>query len=150
MEFYRMKEFASRLLTFALACALAATAFAQQQPLTPSAQTKPQAVDEEDVVRITANLVQLDAVVTDKSGRQITDLRAEDFEVLEDGRQQQLTNVSYVSLDRRALPNANASATTAKTPPSTNAPSAPNVPMPLRPNQVRRTIALVVDDLGLS
>ena len=41
--------------------------------------------DEDDVVRITSNLVQIDAVVTDKKGRQVTDLKAEEFEILADG-----------------------------------------------------------------
>jgi hypothetical protein len=49
------------------------------------------------VVRITANLVQIDAVVTDKKGTQITDLTDQDFEVLEDGRPQKISNLSYVT-----------------------------------------------------
>ncbi|HYY93393.1 MAG TPA: hypothetical protein VE713_02670, partial [Pyrinomonadaceae bacterium] len=64
------------------------------------AQTQPAntlAPAEEDVVRVDANLVQVDAVVTDDAGRQVTDLRAEEFELLEDGRPQQITNFSYVS-----------------------------------------------------
>ena len=145
-----MKQFTSRLLALALACALSAAAFAQQpQPSPPPG--RPQAVDEEDVVRITANLVQFDAVVTDKAGRQITDLRAEDFEVLEDSKPQQITNLSYVALDRRANPSARPAAVQeANVPGLASASNVPDVPVPLRPAQVRRTIALVVDDLGLS
>src|SRR5215213_3538949 len=52
--------------------------------------------DEDDVVRITSNLVQIDAVVTDKKGRQVTDLKAEEFEILADGKPQKITNFSYV------------------------------------------------------
>ena len=43
-----------------------------------------------------------DAVVTDKSGRQITDLETGDFEILEDGRPQKITNFSYISGDAPA------------------------------------------------
>lgn len=43
---------------------------------------------EQDVVRITTNLVQIDAIVTDKSGNQVTNLTANDFELLQDGKPQ--------------------------------------------------------------
>src|SRR5215210_7323815 len=98
MESTSMKQLTSRTAALALCAALWANTFAQSPP--PPQQ--PQVVDEEDVVRITTNLVQFDAVVTDKAGRQVTDLRAEDFEVLEDGKPQQITNLAYVALDRRA------------------------------------------------
>ncbi|MDQ3747054.1 MAG: hypothetical protein M3444_22005, partial [Acidobacteriota bacterium] len=70
---------------------------AQTQPAGQPTNTPTPAPAEEDVVRVDANLVQLDAVVTDDAGRQVTDLRAEEFEILEDGRPQQITNFSYVS-----------------------------------------------------
>lgn len=44
------------------------------------AQTNP-AADKDDVVRITTNLVQVDAVVT-KDGKPVTNLTAEDFEIV--------------------------------------------------------------------
>ncbi len=73
------------LLAVILITHLTAGVFAQQSrrpPLEtpPSAQQttqqkqQPQKPDEEDVVRITTNLVQVDAVVTDKSGKVVTDL----------------------------------------------------------------------------
>ncbi len=37
--------------------------------------------DKNEVVRISTSLVQVDVVVTDKDGRQITDLTAGDFEL---------------------------------------------------------------------
>ena len=43
------------------------------------------AQEPQDVVRISTNLVQVDAVVT-KDGKQVTDLKLEDFEIREDGR----------------------------------------------------------------
>ncbi|MCA1594387.1 MAG: VWA domain-containing protein [Acidobacteria bacterium] len=111
--------------------------------LTPTPQPAASEADD-DVVRITSNLVQLDAVVTDKQGRQVTDLRPEDFEVLVDGKPQPITNFSYVSNETRTI----TTQPIATSPVDKNAPPVP--PARLRPEQVRRTIALVVDDLGTS
>ncbi|HEX8459152.1 MAG TPA: VWA domain-containing protein [Pyrinomonadaceae bacterium] len=122
-------------------------------PIPPTQQTAPQQPnapsDDEEVVRITTNLVQVDAVVVDKKGKQVTDLSADDFEIFEDNRPQKLTNFSYVL--NETAPPATETADTAR-PKSKDKASIP-APMPpgsLRPEQVRRTIALVVDDLGLS
>src|SRR5438552_11388361 len=79
---------------------LAAGSFAQQPTATPSPppvlQQRPQQPEHEDVVRITTNLVQVDAVVTDKSGKPVTDLKPEEIEIFEDGRKQKITNFSYI------------------------------------------------------
>lgn len=81
-------------------------------------------------VKLSVALVQVDAVVTDKQGRQVTDLNASDFEIFEDGVPQQVTHCSYV---RTSAPTA---------PPSGAAGPGPNVR--LRLDQVRRTIVFVV------
>ena len=78
---------------------------------TPTPPTQLQVVgedDEDEVVRITSKLVQVDAVVTDKDGKQITDLKPEDFEVTENGKPQEITNFSYVKIEgtRPATPGA--------------------------------------------
>lgn len=54
----------------------AVTAFPQQSPAKP---VQSESADQGPVVRITTSLVQLDAVVTDKDGRHVTDLKPEDF-----------------------------------------------------------------------
>src|SRR6185369_11843910 len=76
-----------------------------------------------------------------KSGKPITDLKPEELQLYEDNRERKITHFSYV-----------ATATDARTPSQTNvrnnSPAVP--PVRLRPEDVRRTIALVVDDLGLS
>ena len=115
---------------------------AQQQ------QNAPPDNNDDEVVRISTNLVQVDAVVTDRDGKQVTDLRADEFEIREDNRPQPITNFSYVSIESPAAPTA--STATAKESPARRADTAPVPPRTLRPEQVRRTIALVVDDLGLS
>lgn len=103
----------------------------------------PQSSDEDEVVRITTNLIQVDAVVTDKNDKPVTDLRAEDFEILENGKEQEITNFSYVPVTPARGYSSMGEPVVDKTAP-------PEPPTRLRPEQVRRTIALVVDDLGLS
>jgi VWFA-related protein len=117
-----------------------------QRP-TPSPTPEKQQTPADDVLRITTNLVQLDVVVTDKEGRHVTDLRPEDFEVVEDKNKQPISSFSYITLGppvtiSEPAPQAAAAAN--------NKAGAPVAPAPLRPEQVHRTFALVVDDLGLS
>jgi Ca-activated chloride channel family protein len=68
---------------------------------TPAPQSKPQTpndaaqeVDDNDVVRIQTQLVSVPAVVTDATGRPVTGLRADNFQVFEDGRPQKIANFS--------------------------------------------------------
>jgi VWFA-related protein len=74
----------------------------------------------------------------------VTDLRADEIEILEDNRPQKITNFSYVSLEGAAKGQPVATA-----PPIDKA-APPVPPARLRPEDVRRTVALVVDDLSLS
>jgi hypothetical protein len=47
-------------------------------------------------VEISTNLIQLDVVVTDKKGNQVTDLEPEDFEIFVNDKKQDITNFSYI------------------------------------------------------
>jgi VWFA-related protein len=105
---------------------------------------------DDEVVRITTNLVQLDAVVVDKNGRYVTDLRPEDFEVVEDGKRQEITSFSYVDVEPGAKAQPAQAATIERTEKKKSAMNAVVPPVRLRPEQLRRTVALVVDDLSLS
>ena len=49
------------------------------------------------VLRVSVNLVQVDAVVTDHKGKQVTNLTADDFQIFQDGKQQKITHFSYIS-----------------------------------------------------
>jgi VWFA-related protein len=113
---------------------------ARQTPTVPP-ETQTQDRSEDDVVRITTNLVQVDPVITDRNGKQVTDLRPGEVQIFENGKAQQITNFSYVSL------GSTPPGPTAR-PLNNNQPLPP--PVPVKPGQARRTIALVVDDLGLS
>jgi VWFA-related protein len=123
---------------------------AQQQSPPPPQQTKPAPqqsepnVADQDVIRINTNLVQVDAVVT-KDGKQVTDLKPEDFQIFEDGHPQVITNFSYIS---------NVAANSPPIPPapreSKNKAGVPVIPPAIRPHDARRIIAFVVDDLGMA
>jgi len=116
-----------------------ALALAQNQSFQPQ--------NPDTVIRITVNLVQVDAVVTDAKGHLVNGLKKEDFVILQDGKPQVITNFSYVSTREGVVRTA-----AAPKKPAPGAKIAPPPPpsMPFRASQVRRTIALVVDDLGLS
>jgi VWFA-related protein len=128
---------------FSLVFFLSLTISAIAQNSTP--QPTPPPEDDGDVVKITTTLIQIDAVVTSKDGKPVTDLTAADFEIYENDVKQEITNFSFVS----AMPVK----TETIEKPAKGAPTVAAPPVPtgrLRPEQVRRTIALVVDDLGLS
>jgi VWFA-related protein len=113
----------------------------------PSVQEPPEDALPQDVVRITTTLVQVDAVVVDKNGNPVMNLKPEDFRVLEDGKERTITNFSHVSVP---VTNA-ATVNTPIVPANKNTPGIPPIPpAKIRPEQIRRTIALVADDLGLS
>lgn len=59
------------------------------------------AVESPPVFRLTIELVQLDAVVTDSRGRHVTTLGREDFDVLQDRVAQPVTAVTYVDAEER-------------------------------------------------
>ena len=96
----------------------------------------------EDVVKISTNLIQIDVSVTDSKGKVVPGLKAEDFEIYENGQKQKITNFSFVSNEK--------SAPEATKPAQKGQPDIPVPPSILKPDQIRRTIALVVDDLSLS
>ena len=108
---------------------------------TPAQTQKPTSDDQDDVVRINTNLVQVDAVVT-KDGKAVTNLTADDFEIFEDGKRQTITSFAFISNVPNAAPESVAKDTKK---PATVVPFGP-----VKLNETRRTMAIVIDDLGLS
>ncbi len=101
------------------------------------AQTPTPTPADDDVVKISTTLIQVDVTVTDKKGNIVKDLKREDFEIFENGERQDISNFSFISNQRITQ----------------NPAEKTIVPKPvgeLRAEQIRRTIALVVDDLSLS
>ena len=101
--------------------------------------------------RVGVDAVRIDAVVTDRDGRIVTDLTADDFEVRQDGKRQAVTFAQFVPIQgadpvaEPALPVGRRESTRPAGPPAA-VPAAP----PLKREDVQRTFALVIDDLGLS
>ncbi|MGD0618847.1 MAG: VWA domain-containing protein [Bryobacteraceae bacterium] len=102
------------------------------------AQQPDAASPDNTVFSVTTTLVQVDAVVTDAKGHQVTNLKPGDFTVVMDGKPQPITNFSYVHLDS---PDVNRPALS----PSPSSPS-----WIVKPADVHRSMVLLVDDLGLS
>src|SRR5262245_9558099 len=115
----------------------------KQEAPRPDAQTPSR--EQDTTVRITTQLVQVDATVTDKKGEHVVDLTEDDFELTVDGKTQPIT---YFRLVKLPEPSRAEGATTNAPKLNTPPPSMPT--KPVAPEQVARTIAFVVDDLGLS
>src|SRR5437764_7632630 len=129
---------------FLIASLLASIASAQQPGTPPPAPVlQTQKPEDVDVVRITTNLVQVDAVVTDKNGKPVTDLKPEEVEIFEDGHKQKITHFTFNLTESAPTERVAKPAATDKT--------APPIPTArIRLEDIKRTIAIVVDDLGLS
>ena len=128
-----------RTVPFSILLAACLTSAAVGQ--TPKASPTP----DEDVVKISTNLVQVDVSVTDDKGHPVTDLKQSEIEIYENGQKQKITGFNFVANIRQAVPGTSAIKASDK--------SAIPEPVPgrtLRPDSVHRTFALVVDDLTLS
>ncbi len=129
-----MKRFLLVLLFLSAGCL---AAFSQTPAPTPE--------EDRDVVKITTNLIQVDVTVTDSKGRIVTDLKPEEIEIYENKKKQEITNFSFINAETKTVERQLAEKAAPK-----NKPLVPQPPLKLRPEQVRRTLALVVDDLTLS
>ncbi len=126
----------SLLLFLALLTGIGFRASAQTSVPNPS----PTPPDDTDVVKISTNLIQVDVSVTDKKGNIVRDLRADEIEIYQNGKKQEISNFLFISNSR-------------ETPVEQKAKPQPGIPVPptaIRAENVKRTIALVVDDLTLS
>jgi len=91
----------------------------------------------EETVKIGTELVQIDVVVTDRSGKLISNLKKDDFELLEDGKQQEISFFTVESQKGGLDPESNAPARQALQIAASNAP-------------LGRNIVLIVDNIHTS
>ncbi len=132
-EFFRHASQSSRPFCLLITLAL----FLQSIPAIAQ-DKKPSNADQEDVIKVTSNLVNLDVIVKDKKGKPITDLKAEDFSVSENGAPQK------IEFFDSTLTTASASVKTNETGVSTTTGS--SEPGPRTPGAFpRNIIALVLD-----
>lgn len=108
-----------------------------------------QAPPERPAFRVAVDVVSIDAVVTDRNGEVVRDLTIADVEVFQDGKPQRVTAAAFVPVSvGGASAASSARSSAAPSPPATVVPPIPATP--ITREQVRRTIVVVVDDLGLS
>ena len=129
-----MKRFLFLLISVAIA---APALFGQQANPTPPK-------DDDQTIKISTNLIQVDVTVTDKNGKLITDLTEADFELYEDGERQNISNFSMISKSTGGATAGTAGGENAIITGGTTGGAS------IAPKNVRRTIAIVVDDLSLS
>ena len=132
-----------------------ATLFALLLGLTPALPQAPSAQPDDITFRISSNLVQLDAIVTGPKGERPRDLKARDFRILLDGKPQEVRLCVYVDAGgqvsnaalKAALPKGSVDDKLYRK----MAASRPYMPpAALKPEDVRRTVVLFVDDFNLS
>src|SRR5262245_39513757 len=99
--------------------------------------------------RVAVDAVRIDAMVTDKHGNIVRDLHGDDFIVLQDGKKQNVTFAQFVPVLVAADAAAARPAGPLKANPVAGAPPLPGGGL-VRREQIQRTIAVVVDDLGMS
>ena len=133
----------SRSLWLAVALGLCLHASAQTRPEQPR---RPAPEQEDEVVRVTTELVQTDVAVFDKRGRFVEDLRPEQFELQVNGRTQPVTFFERVRAgSRREEAQLAAAASRAGGADRTAAPDSP-----AGAESAGRLIFFFVDDLHLS
>lgn len=146
----KMKKLLLILLILGLN-SLSPSIFAQAPQLTVT----PKSDKDSDVINISTNLIQVDVVVTDKKNRPVTNLKFEDFEIYEKGKKQDISNFSFISSKTKNRSNVssvsglgledNKNGTNLK-----EKISIPTRTKPIDSNNIRRTMVIVVDDIGLS
>ena len=117
---------------------------AETTETTPAAENLSEAVSVESlVIKLSVNEVRLDVVVLDKKGNPITDLTAADFEVFQDGKQQEVLSGFYIDSQSDV---ASQSADIEKK--ATNLPQYST--QALKKEDVRRNIVFLFDDVAMS
>ena len=114
---------------------LTAFSFGQRNPV--QSPTPPPVPPADDVIRISSNLVLVDALVVDKENTQVKDLKAEDFEVYQDGKKQEITSFSYIDGKEKKVTVQRRSASGKQFEPP---------PVKLTDESLGRVITFVIDD----
>ena len=119
---------------------LIGVAYPQAQPQ-PQPQARPQKGDDDQPIRITTQLIQLDAVVVDKKGQVVKGLKREDFEIVEGGKRQPVEFFEYVEAGKG---KGRISIST-----QAGVPGAPPSAQGASEGDIGRIFAFVVDDLTI-
>lgn len=148
------KKIFATLMTLLLVAMQVAPIFAQQQPATTTTTAPPPATpatptqDQDETITVGTAAVQVEAIVTDKSGRRVSGLTASDFQVMDEGAAQTLDFFTVIE-GSRVLKANTSTAAAGDVKPEAGKPDAKPV-TPLATPYQGRHIALVFDDLTLS
>ncbi|MEZ5426419.1 MAG: VWA domain-containing protein [Pyrinomonadaceae bacterium] len=128
---------------------LSQSAFSQ----TPQPTATP--ADEAEVVKISTTLIRADVIVTDEKNRPVKNLRSEDFEVFENGKKQEIFSFSYISPTSPGRSNMSGADNLGLQNDEDGLSLKEKINIPtttkeIDSNTIRRTLVLVVDDIGLS
>ncbi|HEX5735986.1 MAG TPA: VWA domain-containing protein [Blastocatellia bacterium] len=121
-------------LVIMLTLLLAGTVF----PKATLSQASPQKANDEQPLRISTELVQVDVVVTDKAGKVVRGLTKDDFELSEKGKKQQISFFEFVEAGKSRRPGDVAKQSDVD-------PS----PQGLSEAEVKRIFGFIVDDLTI-
>ncbi len=112
---------------------LSSIAFPQSKP-----QEKPQKPEDDQPIRISTELIQLDVVVVDKKGAVVKGLKKEDFELSESGKKQPISFFEFVEAGKgRGKIDIS------------GRPAAPTSPQGATEADIGRIFAFIVDDLTI-
>ena len=127
-----------KALVIMLTLLLAGTVFSKAA----LSQAGPQKPDDEQPLRISTELVQVDVVVTDKAGKVVRGLTKDDFELSEKGKRQQISFFEFVEAGKSRRPGGSKQDAAKQ---SDVNPS----PQGLSESEVRRIFGFIVDDLTI-
>ncbi|MBL8206639.1 MAG: VWA domain-containing protein [Blastocatellia bacterium] len=140
-------KFVIAFLSIVLGCALALPQTTSSQPPKTKEPQQKQPNQDDATIRIETELVQVEAIVTDKSGKLVRDLKREDFELKEDGKPQELSHFSVGTSTRPARWITTESKTNPKEAATTTPTTTPTTTLEAGTG---RYIVLAIDDLHLA
>ncbi|HEY6330890.1 MAG TPA: VWA domain-containing protein [Blastocatellia bacterium] len=126
----------SKAFVLLFALSLAFNVFPQTKPQTASQN----AGESEPTIRISTELIQLDAVVTDKDGKVVKGLNKDDFEVFENGKRQEISFFEFVDAENGSHPGEAGRPSAAERQTAVQGAGAADV---------KRIFAFVIDDLTM-
>ena len=115
----------NRLIAITTIIMLVLTSLPAQTPSQPSGQTQKTSQQGGFRIRVETELVLVNVVARDKQGKPVSDLKQEDFTLLEDGKPQHVTTFDFENLDTAPLNSVAANGPSQQTVTEQPAPSKP-------------------------